>query len=145
METDLSSINQQLASLKARAAKINSEINSSPNKEIRRGRVAEYMEISANIAELKKQASAIRPEKNINPVTSTVSVKLATLLFPADNKVKYFATTLCIVDLLILLQEVFEDDTPALTAFFTVPKDQIALIPEKWYELVEDEKDAISE
>lgn len=140
METDLVTINQQLAALKAKAAKINSEINSSPSKEIRRGRVAEYMALSANIAELKKQASSIRPEKHVNPATSTTCVKLATLLFPTDNRVQYFATSLCIVDLLILLKEVFENDIPALTSFFSVSKEQVALIPKEWWELV-DEKD----
>lgn len=136
----LQEINQELATLKTRAAKINAEINSSPTKEIKKARVAEYMNISSTIAELKQEATTLRAEQAVvNAGKKKDAVKLAILLFPAENKVQYFATTAGIVDLFILLQDVFEEGIPAVTSYYAVPADQQESIPEEWYELVKHE------
>lgn len=139
---DLHTITQELAALKAQAAKINSEINSAPSKEIKRLRTAEYMTLSAKIAELKREKSEVmlrvKPDK-------AASVKIATLLFPKEQRVQYFATTDTFVDLLLTLKDVFDEEIPAVTSFFSVGADQVDSIPKEWYELVEDEKDTISE
>lgn len=141
---DLRTITQQLATLKAQAAKINAEINSAPSKEIKKLRTAEYMTLSARIAELKSEKSSalahLNPSKN-----SVVTTKIATLLFPKEQRVQYFATNDTFVELLITLQDVFGEDIPAVTTYFSVIADQVDSIPKEWYELVEDEKDTISE
>lgn len=137
---DLQTINQEMASLKTRAAKINAEISSSPTKEIKKARVQEYMHVSSSIAELKLEASKLKAEQAVDKANKRKdSVKLATLLFPADNKVQYFATTAGIVDLMVLLQDIFEEGIPAVTSYYSVPADQEAAIPEGWYELVKHE------
>lgn len=150
---NLQEINQELVTLKTRAAKINAEINSSPTKEIKKARVAEYMNISSTIAELKQkkhacmfiaelkqEATKLRAEQAVaNAGKKKDAVKLAVLLFPAENKVQYFATTAGIVDLMVLLREVFEEGIPAVTSYYSVPPDQEASIPEEWYELVKNE------
>lgn len=139
---ELHLITQELATLKAQAAKINSEINSAPSKEIKRLRTAEYMTLSAKIAELKREKSEVmlrvKPDK-------AASVKIATLLFPKEQRVQYFATNDTFVELLLTLQDVFGEDMPAVTSYFSVGADQVSSIPKEWYELVEGEKDEISE
>jgi hypothetical protein len=37
---------------------------------------------------------------------------------------------------MILLQEVFEENVPLITSYYTVPADQVAITPDRWYELV---------
>lgn len=137
---DLQTITQEISSLKTKAAKLNAEISSSPTKEIKKARVAEYMHTSANIAELKQQAATMKAKQEVTRGDKRKdSVKLATLLFPTDKKVQYFATTAGIVDLMVLLREVFEEGIPAVTSYYSVPPDQEASIPEEWYELVKNE------
>ena len=132
---DLNTITQELATLKAQAAKINSDINSAPSKEIKRLRTAEYLELGARIAELKKKkAEAFNQARTLNKDT----VKIATLLFPKEQRVQYFATTDNYIDLLLTLKDVFEDDAPAVTSFLSVAPDQTNNIPLDWYELVEE-------
>jgi hypothetical protein len=141
---DLRTITQELANLKAQAAKINAEINSAPSKEIKKLRTAEYMTLSARIAELKSEKSSALA--NLNPSkNSVVTTKIATLLFPKEQRVQYFATNDTFVELLITLQDVFGEDIPAVTTYFSVSADQVDSIPKEWYELVEDEKDTITE
>jgi hypothetical protein len=132
---DLNTITQELATLKAQAAKINSDINSAPSKEIKRLRTAEYLELGARIAELKKtKAEAFNKARTLNKDT----VKIATLFFPKEQRVQYFATTDNYIDLLLTLKDVFEDDAPAVTSFLSVAPDQTNNIPLGWYELVEE-------
>jgi hypothetical protein len=135
---DLSTQNQQLTALKARAAKVNSEINSSPTKEIKKARVAEYMHISAKIAELKEEIASFKAlEKTNKDENRKPPVRVTTLYFPAEQRVQYFATTVgSVVELMILLQEVFEENVPLITSYYTVPADQVAITPDRWYELV---------
>lgn len=100
------------------------------------------MTLSAKIAELKREKSEVmlrvKPDK-------AASVKIATLLFPKEQRVQYFATNDTFVELLLTLQDVFGEDMPAVTSYFSVGADQVSSIPKEWYELVEGEKDEISE
>jgi hypothetical protein len=149
MESALVTINHKLGALKARAAKINSDINSSPTKEIKKARVAEYMAISASIAELKQQAILAKDEEKTNAQAAAKAAnkfksdtKIFTLLFPAESRVQYFASTAGVVEVLLLLQEVFESSVPAITSVLHVTADQVVDIPKEWYELI-NEKDEV--
>lgn len=141
---DLHTITQELATLKAQAAKINAEINSAPSKEIKKLRTAEYMALGARIAQLKQQKASAFAKENPSK-NSVVTTKITTLLFPKEQRVQYFATNDTFVELLLTLQDVFGEDMPAVTSYFSVGADQVSSIPKEWYELVEDEKDEISE
>lgn len=139
---DLNTINQQLATLKAQAAKINADINIAPNREIKRLKTAEYMTLSANIAELKNNKVLLQAEEKQNIKDNKKNtLKVANLYFPKEQKVQYFATTSNIVDLMIMLEEVFEAETPAVTSFFSVSEDQLSSIPLSWFELVPEENE----
>lgn len=139
---DLNTINQQLATLKAQAAKINADINIAPNREIKRLKTAEYMTLSANIAELKNNKVLLQAEEKQNLKDNKKNtLKVANLYFPKEQKVQYFATTSNIVDLMIMLEEVFEAETPAVTSFFSVSEDQLSSIPLSWFELVPEENE----
>lgn len=145
---DLATINQQLATLKAQAAKINAEINSAPNREIKRLKTAEYMTISANIAELRNSKTLLQTaEKQSVKENKKNSLKVTNLYFPKEQRIQYYATSLSIVDLLLLLQEVFEAEVPAVTSFFSVPEEQVSNIPPSWFELLneEDEQQSVSQ
>ena len=137
---DINTINQKLTSLKAQAAKINAEINSAPNREIKKLKTAEYMELSANIAELKNnkvqlQASARETKEE----SKKTSIKLANLYFPKEQRVQYFATPLNIVELMLLLKEVFDNEVPSVTSFFSVDANQLNSIPPTWFDLLNEE------
>lgn len=137
---DLATINQQLATLKAQAAKINAEINSAPNREIKRAKIAEYMVLSANIAELKSNKTLFQTlDQQTVKENKKGTLKVANLYFPKDNRVQYFATSLSIVELMLLLQEVFENEVPAVSSFFNVPEDQVSNVPPSWFELLSEE------
>jgi hypothetical protein len=140
---DYTTITQQLAALKAQAAKINAEINTAPNREIKRLKTAEYMALAANIAELKNTKAQLRTSQlETKEENKKTTIKLANLYFPKEQRIQYFATALNIVDLMLLLEEVFETEIPAITAFFSVAPEQADSIPPAWYELLneEDEK-----
>lgn len=137
---DINTINQKLTSLKAQAAKINAEINSAPNREIKKLKTAEYMALSANIAELKNnkvqlQASARETKEE----SKKTSIKLANLYFPKEQRVQYFATPLNIVELMLLLKEVFDNEVPSITSFFSVDANQLNSIPPTWFDLLNEE------
>ena len=137
---DINTINQELTGLKAQAAKINAEINSAPNREIKKLKTAEYMELSANIAELKNnkvqlQASARETKEE----SKKTSIKLANLYFPKEQRVQYFATPLNIVELMLLLKEVFDNEVPSVTSFFSVDANQLNSIPPTWFDLLNEE------
>jgi hypothetical protein len=109
---------------------------SAASKEIKKSKTAEYMALAAQIAVLKKEkadafAAAGSPSKND-------TVKVAMLLFPKEQKVQYFATTETFIELLATLKAVFDVDAPAVTSFFSAAPDQVSLIPQEWYELVND-------
>ncbi len=145
---DYTTITQQLAALKAQAAKINAEINTAPNREIKRLKTAEYMALSANIAELKNTKSQLHAAQlETKEGHKKTAIKLANLYFPKDQRIQYFATTLNIVDLMLLLEEVFETEVPAITSFFSVAPEQADSIPPAWFELLneEDEKQSGTE
>jgi hypothetical protein len=134
--------------LKARAAKINSDINSSPTKEIKKARVAEYMALAATIADLKQQAILAKDEEKTNAQAAAKAAnkfksdtKIFTLLFPAESRVQYFASTAGVVEVLLLLQEVFESSAPAITSVLHVTTDQLDYIPKEWYELINEKDD----
>jgi hypothetical protein len=133
---DLTTINQELETLRAQAAQLNFELLSAETKENKRSKTAAYMELSAKIAVLKKEKAEVfrvtpRPSRND-------SVKIATLLFPAEQKVQYFATNETFIELLVTLKDVFDTAMPAVTSFFSVAPDQVSGIPPEWYELVND-------
>lgn len=137
---DINTINQELTGLKAQAAKINAEINSAPNREIKKLKTAEYMALSANIAELKNnkvqlQASARETKEE----SKKTSIKLANLYFPKEQRVQYFATPLNIVELMLLLKEVFDNEVPSITSFFSVDANQLNSIPPTWFDLLNEE------
>lgn len=137
---DINTINQKLTNLKAQAAKINAEINSAPNREIKRLKTAEYMELSANIAELKNNKSQLHAiERETKEESKKASIKLANLYFPKEQRVQYFATPLNIVELLLLLKEVFDNEVPSITSFFSVDANQLNSIPPTWFDLLNEE------
>lgn len=138
---DPNTITQQLATLKAQAAQVNADINTAPSREIKRLKTAEYMTISAKIAELKNskaqfQATALETKEE----NKKTAIKLASLFFPKEQRVQYFATNLNILELMLLLEEVFESEVPAVTAFFYAPADHVGSIPPDWFELVKNEE-----
>lgn len=137
---DYITITQQLASLKAQAAKINAEINAAPNREIKRLKTAEYMVLSSDIAELKNMKMKLHAAQlETKQGHKKTAIKLANLYFPKEQRIQYFATTLNIVDLMLLLEEVFEvAEVPAITSFFAVAPEQVDSIPPAWFELVAD-------
>lgn len=137
---DINTINQKLTNLKAQAAKINAEINSAPNREIKRLKTAEYMELSANIAELKNNKSQLHAiERETKEESKKASIKLANLYFPKEQRVQYFATPLNIVELMLLLKEVFDNEVPSITSFFSVDANQLNSIPRTWFDLLNEE------
>jgi hypothetical protein len=116
---------------------------SAESKESKRSKTAEYMALSAKIAVLKKEkadafAAAGAPSKND-------AVKVATLLFPKEQEVQYFATTETFIELLVTLKEVFDADAPAVTSFFSIAPGQVSLIPREWYELVNNKGETSSD
>lgn len=137
---DINTINQKLTSLKAQAAKINAEINSAPNREIKRLKTAEYMALSTDIAELKNNKVQLQAiERETKEESKKTSIKLANLYFPKEQRVQYFATPLNIVELMLLLKEVFDNEVPSITSFFSVDANQLNSIPPTWFDLLNEE------
>lgn len=137
---DINTINQKLTSLKAQAAKINAEINSAPNREIKRLKTAEYMALSTDIAELKNNKVQLQAiERETKEESKKTSIKLANLYFPKEQRVQYFATPLNIVELMLLLKEVFDNEVPSITSFFSVDANQLNSVPPTWFDLLNEE------
>lgn len=137
---DINTINQKLTSLKAQAAKINAEINSAPNREIKRLKTAEYMALSTDIAELKNNKVQLQAiERETKEESKKTSIKLANLYFPKEQRIQYFATPLNIVELMLLLKEVFDNEVPSITSFFSVDANQLNSVPPTWFDLLNEE------
>lgn len=128
----LTTISQELSALKVRAAKLNAEVHSATSKEIKKRLTAEYMVVAAQIADAKRQ----KADATTASSSRSDAVKIATLLFPKEQKVQYFATTENYIELLVTLHDVFGNDLPAVTSFFSASPDQVVCIPDAWYELV---------
>lgn len=138
----LKEIENQLIELRSSAAKINNNLCArafSSGEEAREAK-KEYMRISAQIAELKGEKNKLiqmnaAANVAVKESASNTKVKLASLYFPKEQRVQYFATEMELYEMMLMLEEIFEDDVPAISSFFAIPSNVIDSIPKKWFEL----------
>lgn len=136
----LPEIDAKLAALRLLATELNTEIASQPKSQTLDAK-KQYAATALEIAQLKNQRHELVASKSpITSMTGVVAPKLrvANLLFPKSQRAQYFATDLTCLDLLTMLEDVYEDDKPILASIYVIPEDEIKDVPPSWYELEPD-------
>lgn len=94
------------------------------------------MNVAQQIATLKSEKASLMLEHKAEKVEARKTAeKLACLFYPKTQKVKYFVTDLNVVELCMMLHDTYGPDAPAVTSFFTIPKDEEVQIPDSFYDL----------
>jgi hypothetical protein len=129
---------------RAEVAEINARIwASNPKSEERKVAVEYAAELGAEIASLKSQRHQMmlkamesnKEAKQARQESAAKAVRICILHHVAEQRVSYFANNLDHIELLLMLEEVFGAEKPAIVSFLTVPAEDQGRIPAEWFEL----------